>query len=155
MADTPFYLQKDQRQSFDDRLNSIESLLRLTLLTAASCPTTQVGAAFSGSQVATTNQYRLLYKNVYQRLIALKIRAEFSAAGQEASLALDTDLTNFGRVDVLVEGGKVTSDVIWLKPQQSLYINRTAASGDLTGSLFRVLVFDPLSFPDFLNASGI
>ena len=154
MADTPFYLQKEQK-GFEERLSNIESLLRLTLLTSASCPTTQVGAAFTGATIATSNQYRLIYKNVYRRLIALKIRAEFSAAGQEASLALDTDLTNFGRVGVLVSGGKITSDVIWLKPEQSLYINKTAASGDLTGSLFRVLVFDPLSFPDFLNASGI
>jgi hypothetical protein len=155
VSDTPFYMQKDHQKSATDRLDNIESLLRLALLTASSCPTTQVGSAFSGSQIGTINQYRLLYKNVYQRLIALKIRAEFSAAGQEASIALDTDLTNFGRIDVLVEGGKVTSDVIWLKPQQSLYINRTATSGNLTGALFRVLLFDPLSFPDFLNSSGI
>ena len=152
MADTPFMLQKGDQS---DRLNTLESLLRLTLLASPSCPTTQVGAAFNGTQIALANQYRLLYKNIWQRLIAVKIRGEFSAVAQEASISLDTDLTNFGRIDVLVSGGKTTSDVIWLRPQQSLYINRTAASADLTGSLFRVLLFDPLSFPDFLNASGI
>ena len=152
MADTPFQMQKAQDA---ERLNNLESLLRLTLLASPACPTTQVGAAFNGDNVALTNQYRQLYKNIWQRLIAVKIRAEFSAAGQEASIALDTDLTNFGRIDVLVQGGKTTSDVIWLRPQQALYINRTAASGTLAGSLYRVLLFDPLSFPDFLNASGI
>lgn len=155
MADTPFYLQKDAQKSTEDRLDNLESLLRLTLLSSPACPTTQVGAAFNGTQIALTNQYRQFYKNIWNRLIALKVRAEFSAAGQEASIALDTDLTNFGRIDVLVTGGKTTSDVIWLRPQQALYINRTATSADLTGSLFRVLLFDPLSFPDFLNSSGI
>lgn len=153
MSETPLSIQRDA-VTVEERLANIESILRLTLLAGPNLPVTQIATSFDGSRIGTTDKYVELYRNNFLRLIAVKVVADFSAAGQEASLSLTTDLSNYGRVDVLVQGGKIASDTIWLKPNQSLYVNKTAASGTLVGATLRVLMFDPLSFAGFLN-SGI
>ena len=42
--------------------------------------------------------------------------------------------------------GPVISDTIWLQPDQTLYINTADTAFTLNGSVFRTLIFDPLSF---------
>jgi hypothetical protein len=155
--DTPLYRQ-NIAQSAEQRLSNIEDILRLVLLTAgSSMPVTQIATAFEGSQIGTTNKYLELYRNNFLRLIAVKVVVDFDTVApgiQQASLSLTTDLSNYGRIDKLVEGTKTTSDTIWLKPDQSLYINTADTAVTLNGSQYRVLMFDPLSFAGYLN-SGI
>jgi hypothetical protein len=153
VAETPLSVQREALTA-EERLANIESILRLLLLSGTNLPVTQIATAFDGSRIGTVSKYVELYKNNFLRLIAVKVVADFSAAGQEAALSITTDLSNYGKVDTLVQGGKVASDTIWLKPNQSLYINKTAASGTLVGAQFRVLSFDPLSFAGYLN-SGV
>ena len=153
MAETPLFIQK-AAVTLDDRVANLEALLRLALMASGpSLPVTGIATGFDGGQIGTTNKYRELYKNGFLRLIAVKVVADFSAAGQQASLSLTTDLSNYGRIDKLTST-KTTSDTIWLKPDQNLYINTADTAVSLTGSQFRVLMFDPLSFAGYLN-SGI
>jgi hypothetical protein len=155
--ETPLYRQNTALTA-EERLANIEDILRLTLLTAGgTLPVTQIATAFVGSRIGTTNQYRELYKNNFLRLIAVKVVADFDTVApgvQQASLSLTTDLSNYARIDKLVEGVKDTSGTIWLKPDQSLYINTADTGVTLNGSQYRVLMFDPLSFAGYLN-SGI
>ena len=152
--DTPLYRQ-NVAQTAEQRLANVEDILRLILLTAGSTmPVTQIATAFEGTTIGTTNKYIELYRNNFLRLIAVKVFADFTAAGQQASLSLTTDLSNYGRIDKLANGGKFISDTIWLKPDQSLYINTADTAVSLNGSQYRVLMFDPLSFAGYLN-SGI
>lgn len=153
MAETPLFIQK-AAVTLDDRVANLEALLRLALMASGpSLPVTGIATGFDGAQIATTNKYRELYKNGFLRLIAVKVVADFSAAGQQASLSITTDLSNYGRIDKLTST-KTTSDTIWLKPDQNLYINTADTAVSLTGSQFRVLMFDPLAFAGYLN-SGI
>ncbi len=153
MAETPLFIQK-AAVTLDDRVANLEALLRLALMASGpSLPVTGIATGFDGGQIGTTNKYRELYKNGFLRLIAVKVVADFSAAGQQASLSLTTDLSNYGRIDKLTST-KTTSDTIWLKPDQNLYINTADTAVSLTGAQFRVLMFDPLSFAGYLN-SGI
>jgi hypothetical protein len=153
VAETPLFIQK-AAVTLDDRVANLEALLRLALMASGpSLPVTGIATGFDGGQIGTTNKYRELYKNGFLRLIAVKVVADFSAAGQQASLSLTTDLSNYGRIDKLTST-KTTSDTIWLKPDQNLYINTADTAVSLTGSQFRVLMFDPLSFAGYLN-SGI
>jgi hypothetical protein len=134
-------------------LRQIKTLLRLNLFTAGgSLPTTVIGPNFQGSTIGTTNEYRPIYKNNYARLIALKVTAEFAVPGAAASLSMTTDLSNNGRIALLTSTGPVISETIWLKPEDTLYINTADTAFTLTGSVFRVLLFDPLAFqPTFLS----
>jgi hypothetical protein len=45
----------------------------------------------------------------------------------------------------------VISDTIWAKPNETIYINTADTAFSLNGSVFRVLIFDPLSFAGFLG----
>ena len=153
MADTPFSVQLGA-ETADQRLANIESTLRLLLLSGTNLPVTQIATALDGSRIGVVDKYIELYRNNFLRLIAVKVVADFSAAGQQVNLSLTTDLSNYGKIDTLVQGGKTTSDTIWLKPNQTLYVNKTAASGTLVGATLRVLMFDPLSFATYLN-SGV
>jgi hypothetical protein len=153
VADTPFSVQLGA-ETADQRLANIESTLRLLLLSGTNLPVTQIATALDGSRIGVVDKYIELYRNNFLRLIAVKVVADFSAAGQQVNLSLTTDLSNYGKIDTLVQGGKTTSDTIWLKPNQTLYVNKTAASGTLVGATLRVLMFDPLSFATYLN-SGV
>jgi len=136
-------------------LRELQSLVRLVLFTAGgSLPTTTIGPNFLGSTIGTTDEYRPLYKNNYNRLIALKVVGEFAVPGATASLSLTTDRSNNGRIDILSSTGKVISETLWLKPEDTLYINTANTVFTLDGSVFRVLLFDPLSFRTFLS-SGV
>jgi hypothetical protein len=136
-------------------LRELQSIARLILFTAGgSLPTTTIGPNFLGSTIGTTDEYRPLYKNNYNRLIALKVVGEFAVPGATASLSLTTDRSNNGRIDILSSTGKVISETLWLKPEDTLYINTANTVFTLDGSVFRVLLFDPLSFRTFLS-SGV
>lgn len=142
-------------EQIHEDLQEVKSLLRLVLFTAGgSLPTTTIGPSFLGSQIGTRDEYRGLYKNSYNRLIAVKVTAEFAVPGAKASLSLTTDRSNNGRIDLLSSAGKVISESIWLKPEDTLYINTADSTFTLDGSIFRVLIFDPLSFKSFLS-SGV
>ena len=45
----------------------------------------------------------------------------------------------------------MVSNVIWVKPDSTVYINTADTAFSLFGSTFRVLVFDPLAFQGFLG----
>jgi hypothetical protein len=156
MAETPLSIQKSAL-SDGERLDNIEVLLRLLLLSGPNLPVTQIATALDGARIGTTSSFIDLYKNNFLRLIAVKVVADFDTVApglQKAVLSLTTDLSNYSKVDTLIEGGKSTSDTIWLKPDQSLYINTGDTAVTLAGAQFRVLMFDPLSFAGYLN-SGI
>lgn len=153
MAQTPYLLSKEER-SLDERVNNIETLLRLVLLSAhGSLPVTGVATSVTGAAIdpVSPNGYANLYTNNYLHLIALKVNAEFSGVNQSASLSLTNDPSNLGRIDILSAGGKLTSDVIWLKPDSTLYI-RSIGANPLAATTFRPLLFDPLTFSERLNA---
>jgi hypothetical protein len=137
------------------RLDDIETLLRLLLLTAGSnMPVTQVAGALAGGLIGTTSQYIELYRNNYRRLVAVRVAADFNLAGQTVALSITTDQTNYGQVDFLTNGVKDKSDVIWLRPDQTLYINTLNTGVTLTGARFRILAFDALAFTGVFS-SGV
>jgi hypothetical protein len=147
-----------QQSDLESKLYSIETLLRLNLLTAGgTLPITNVGSAFNGAVIGTTSRYVEIYKNNYKHMLAIRIFAEFDTVTpgiQKASLALTNDLSNYSRIDLLIEGLKDRSDTVWLRPNQSLYINTADTAVDLSGSIFRTLVFDPLALADYINQVG-
>ncbi len=123
------------------------NMLSLALLAAGgSLPITSVAQVFSGDLIGVTDRYLDLYKNNYPRLIALKVTAEFAIPGAAISLSLSNSPSNIDRIDILSSVGKVVSDTIWLRPNQSIYINTADTAFTCAGSTFRVLLFDPLSF---------
>lgn len=153
MAQTPYLISTAER-TVDDRLDNVETLLRLLLLSAhGSLPVTGVATSVTGAAIdpVSPNGYANLYTNNYLQLIALKVNAEFSGVNQSASLSLTNDPSNLGRIDILSVGGKLTSDVIWLKPDSTLYI-RSIGANPLGATTFRPLLFDPLSFSQRLGA---
>lgn len=150
-GETPLFVAK-QAQDTSERLDNIETLLRLLLLRGGSnLPITQVVASLEGSNMGQADQYRSIYENRYRRLIAAQVRADFSLAGQSVKLSLTSDLSDYSKVDTLVQGGRDVSETIWLRPEQTLYINSANTGVSLAGARFRVLLFDPLSFAGYLN----
>jgi hypothetical protein len=153
-GETPFFIGK-QAPTLEEKVDTLTGLVRLLLLRAGTnMPVTQVGAALEGAVIGTTSQYRVVYENRYRRLIAVQIRADFSLAGQTAKLSLTQDLSDYSLIDTLAQGGKTVSDTVWLKPEQSLYLNTANTGVSLSGARFRAALFDPLSFAGYLE-SGI
>lgn len=151
MAETPLSIQKAAKTD-SERLDNVETLLRLLLLSAGpNMPVTGIAGALPGAIIGTTSQYVELYRNNYKRLLSVKVAADFNLAGQTVSLSITTDQSNYGQVDVLAQGGKITSDTIWLKPDQTLYINTLNTGVTLAGARFRILAFDPLSFAGYMG----
>lgn len=145
-------IPQDERLGIIERqLDRIQSLLKLSLLTTGGLPVTLIGNNFIGDNIGTTSRYIEIYRNNFQRLVALTVNAEFTVPGQKASLSLTSDPSNSGRVSLLSSTGTIQSSTIWLKPDQSLYINTADTAFSLNGSVFRVLLFDPLSFAGFLG----
>ena len=143
---------KKSLDEIKDILRGSQALLKMGILSAGgSFPTTLIGNNFIGDTIGTRDNYVELYKNNYQRLIALKVVAEFAVPGATASISLTTDRSNNGRVDILSSAGKVSSDTIWARPNETIYINTADTAFTLNGSIFRVLIFDPLSFQGFLG----
>ncbi len=143
---------KKSLDEIKDILRGSQALLKMGILSAGgSLPTTLIGNNFIGDTIGTRDNYVELYKNNYQRLIALKVVAEFAIPGATASISLTTDRSNNGRVDILSSAGKVISDTIWVRPNETIYINTADTVFTLSGSIFRVLIFDPLSFQGFLG----
>ena len=143
---------KKSLDEIKDILRGSQALLKMSILSAGgSLPTTLIGNNFIGDTIGTRDNYVELYKNNYQRLIALKVVVEFAVPGATASISLTTDRSNNGRVDILSSAGKVISDTIWARPNETIYINTADTAFTLNGSIFRVLIFDPLSFQGFLG----
>ena len=141
-------------------LEEVRRLLRLQLLTVGGAlPTTRVANNFIGDTIGTVNKYVQLYQNTYNRLLALKVTAEFAVPGAAASLSLSNNPSNTDRVSLLTSTGPVISDTIWLQPDSTLYINTADTAFSLNGSVFRVLLFDPLAFDPSVaqirNAFGV
>jgi hypothetical protein len=128
-------------------LDEVKSYLKLLLLSqGGSMPVTAIGPTFTGETIGTTNRYVILAKNNFDRLVAARVTARFSIPGQTASLSLTSDLSNQGRIDILSSSGKVISEQLWLKPNQTLWINTADTAFSLNGAEFKVLLFDPLAF---------
>lgn len=137
---------QDQIVELNRKLELTQQLMVFTTLASASSPVTSIAANFDGNLIGVTDRYLELYRNNYNRLVALRVTGEFAVPGATASLSLSANPSNIDRVDILSSVGKVISDVIWLRPNQILYINTADTVFTLTGSLFRVRLFDPLSF---------
>ena len=153
-GETPFFVGK-QAATLEEKVDELSGLVRLLLLRAGTnMPVTQVGASLEGAVIGTTNGYRAVYENRYRRLIAVQIRADFSGAGQTVKLSLTQDLSDYSQIDTLVQGAKIISDTVWLKPEQTLYLNTANTGVSLAGARFRAALFDPLSFAGYLE-SGI
>jgi hypothetical protein len=134
-------------RDFMNELGEIKKLLRLILLAqGSSVPTTAVAETFSGDSIGSTNRYLELYRNQYDRLIAIKVTGDFVLPGSRVSLALSPDPANTDKIDELSSTGKVISETIWLKPAQILYINSADTAFTLNGAIFRVLLFDGLGY---------
>lgn len=130
-----------------------KALMKMILLSAGgSLPTTAIGTTFSGTQIDVSPTYRELYKNNLNRLIAVKVVADFVVPGATISLSLTNDPSRNGEVEVLASTGKVISETLWIKPDYSIYIANRDTTFSLNGSTFRVLLFDPLSFSAVLGA---
>lgn len=128
-------------------LQELKKLMRLSLLTVGGAlPTTRVANNFFGDTIGTVDKYVQLYQNTYNRLLALKVTAEFAVPGSAVSLSLTNNPSNTDRIAILTSTGPVISDTIWLQPDQTLYINTADTAFTLNGSVFRTLIFDPLSF---------
>ena len=137
---------EEQVKELNRKLELTQQLMVFTTLASASSPVTSIAANFDGNLIGVTDRYQELYRNNYNRLVALRVTGEFAVPGSTASLSLSANPSNIDRVDILSSVGKVISDVIWLRPNQILYINTADVVFTLTGSLFRVRLFDPLSF---------
>lgn len=150
-----------------DRISKIESdiqnLLRLQkmiLLSAGgSLPVTVIGNTFTGATIdpnpalvpSGDKSYFRLYENNLGRLLACKVVAAFNVPGSTVNISITNDPSGNGIVETLASTGKIISDTIWVKPNDSIYINTADTAFSLYGSTFRVLVFDPLSFQGFLG----
>jgi hypothetical protein len=136
-------------------MQETKTLLKMVLLSAGgSLPTTAIGSTFTGNQIDVSPTYVELYKNNLNRLLAVKVVADFVVPGATISISLTKDQSRNGEVDVLASTGKVISETLWIKPDYSLYIANRDTTFSLNGSTFRVLLFDPLSFSSVLG-SGV
>lgn len=141
-------------------MQDIKKILRLSLLTVGGAlPTTRVENNFLGDSIGTTDKYVQLYQNNTNRLIAIKVTAEFAVPGAAASISLSNNPSNTDRVALLTSTGPVISDTLWVLPSSTIYINTADTAFTLNGSVFRVLVFDPLGFDpgatNLRNAYGV
>jgi hypothetical protein len=128
------------------RLDHIESLLKVLLLAASGpgLPTTDIATTFNGSNIATTDRYLELYTNRNNRMVSLKVTAEFIVPGSQVVLALEPNFN--GNIDLLSSNGKTVSDTIILPANATLWINTNDTAFSLNGSIFRVLLFDGLGY---------
>lgn len=149
-------------QRLDKIEQNLENLLRLQrmiLLSSGSAPVTVIGNTFVGAQIdpdpalvpSGNTSYFRLYENNLGRLVSCRVVADFNVPGASANISLTSDPSGNGIIQTLSSGGPVISNVVWIKPDTTLYINTADTAFSLFGSTFRVLVFDPLSFYGFLG----
>lgn len=150
----------------DERLEKVEQnlenllrLQRMILLSSGSAPVTVIGNTFVGAQIdpdpalvpSGNTAFFRLYENNLGRLVSCRIVADFNVPGAAANVSLTSDPSGNGIIQTLSSGGVVVSNVIWVKPDSTVYINTADTAFSLFGSTFRVLVFDPLAFQGFLG----
>lgn len=150
----------------DERLakveQNLESLLRLQrmiLLSSGSAPVTVIGNTFTGATIdpdpalvpSGNERFFRLYENNLGRLVSVRVVADFNVPGAASNISLTSDPSGNGIIQTLASSGTVVSNVIWVKPDSTLYINTADTAFSLFGSVFRVLVFDPLAFQGFLG----
>ena len=150
----------------DERLAKVEgdlqNLLRLQkmiLLSSGNAPVTVIGNTFFGAQIdpdpalvpSGNTSFQRLYENNLGRLVSCKIVANFNVPGAAANISITNDPSGNGIIQTLSSAGVVISNTIWVKPDSTLYINTADTAFSLFGSVFRVLVFDPLAFQGFLG----
>ena len=149
-------------QRLDKIEQNLENLLRLQrmiLLSSGSAPVTVIGNTFVGAQIdpdpalvpSGNTSYFRLYENNLGRLVSARVVADFNVPGASANISLTSDPSNNGVIQTLSSGGVVISNVIWVKPDNTIYINTADPVFSLFGSTFRVLIFDPLAFYGFLG----
>ena len=124
-----------------DAQDRIEDLLILSMMTAGTnLPVTSVPVFMNAAAFPANGNLVPLYRNTYDRVIALRVRG-LNFAGGDAQLSIENSAT--GIIDTLTPVVKRTSDTIWLVPLQTLYIGYNVGDPAPTGS-FSVLLFDPL-----------
>lgn len=128
---------------------NLERLLKLSLMAAASPPTTSIGQTFQGTTIGTTPGYFELYRNDSSRLIAVTVRCDFTNPGNIISLSNQNGAN--GEIDVLGASTRTVSSTLWVRPNTVLYIGSRNTTFTLNGSVFRVLLFDPLVYAGYLG----
>ena len=150
----------EQRLSdIERRLDNLLRLQKMILLSAGNAPVTVIGNTFAGLQIdpdpalvpSGNTSFQRLYENNLGRLVSVRVVANFNVPGAAANISLTNDPSGNGIIQTLSSGGPVISNVIWVKPDSTLYINTADTAFSLFGSIFRVLVFDPLAFYGFLG----
>lgn len=152
----------DMEKRLDKIEQNLENLLRLQrmiLLSSGSAPVTVIGNTFIGAQIdpdpalvpSGNRSYFRLYENNLGRLVSCRVVGNFNVPGSTANISLTSDPSGNGIIQTLSSGGPVISNVIWVKPDSTLYISTADTAFSLFGSTFRVLVFDPLAFYGFLG----
>lgn len=149
-------------QRLDKIEKHMENLLRLQkmiLLSNGNAPVTVIGNTFVGAQIdpdpllvpSGNTAFFRLYENNLGRLVAVKVVANFNVPGSTVNISLTNDPSGNGIIQTLSSSGPVISNVVWVKPDNTLFINTADTAFSLFGSIFRVLVFDPLAFQGFLG----
>ena len=150
---------EERIDKIERNLENLLRLQRMILLSSGSAPVTVIGNTFFGAQIdpdpglvpsGNTSFFRL-YENNLGRLVSCRIVADFNVPGAAANVSLTSDPSGNGIIQTLSSGGVVVSNVIWVKPDSTVYINTADTAFSLFGSTFRVLVFDPLAFQGFLG----
>lgn len=150
----------EQRLSdIERRLDNLLRLQKMILLSAGNAPVTVIGNTFAGLQIdpdpalvpSGNTSFQRLYENNLGRLVSCKVVADFNVPGAAANISIANDASGNNIVQTLSSSGPVISNTIWVKPDQTIYINTADVAFSLFGSTFRVLVFDPLAFQGFLG----
>lgn len=121
----------------------LEELLVLSMMTAGqNLPVTSIPVSINAAAFPGTGELVPLYRNTYDRVIALRVRWVNPGGALFTQLSIQARPT--GIIDTLDASiSRLTSDTIWLTPLQTLYIGYIPADGPPTGT-FNVLLFDPL-----------
>ena len=152
----------DMEKRLDKIEQNLENLLRLQrmiLLSSGSAPVTVIGNTFIGAQIdpdpalvpSGNRSYFRLYENNLGRLVSCRVVGNFNVPGSTANISLTSDPSGNGIIQTLASSGAVISNVVWVKPDSTVYINTADTAFSLFGSTFRVLVFDPMAFYGFLG----
>lgn len=123
-------------------------LLYAMLLCNGDHPYTSIATTFNGERIGVVDRYVEFWKNNLGRVVVLRVAMDLGAAGllgARAKLSLGTELADQNKIDELYGSGTLNSQWILLKPEQTLWINTGDTNFTLNNTVFRGLLFDPIS----------
>lgn len=141
---TPSFTPMPLEESAHDKRTRAQSYA--SLLCGGRLPITGIGNTFQGADLdGPAVQYKQIYKNTNNRVIAVKVAVEFGPSTGSIDFAFSTDLSGQDLIDSVSASGRVVTEDILLRPDQILY----AATRDplvlLNGAALRVLLLDPVA----------